>query len=206
MNIPFNYQVASVDKEARCMEVIYTSQGRTPVHVGVRIPNEGESLDEVIVQHAPWGIWLERETVLADIEVGTSGSFTPNPTPTLSLFERTRQEKLWEIADWRFFHENAGITVDGFKVATDRVSRTALADAQQNLTKGVLAEVQWKGMDGAWKTFDAAGLEKLRAAVFVYVQGCYNAEAALVALVNEARSVEEIKGITLPEVIFNGAA
>lgn len=204
MNIPFNYQVVSVTPEARCMEVIYTSPGRTPVHVGVRIPNKGESLEAVIQSFAPIAIWAEAEAELSDIEVGTSGSYQP-PTP-LSALAQARADKLTEIADWRYFQENIGVTVRGFRVDTSRETRALLADAQSNLEQGVMETIQWKGLDGVWKTLTAADVAQIRAEVFAYVQACFAAEAALVELVKAATSVEEIRSIVLPEAVFTGGA
>lgn len=74
MNITYSYKVLSVDAQARCMEVLYTSDGRQTMHIGARLPYEGEQLEEVIKAFAPIRLWEEAEMPVAPPEVGHSGT------------------------------------------------------------------------------------------------------------------------------------
>jgi hypothetical protein len=86
MDIQFSYEILSVDNDARCMEVLYTSEGRKPVHVGVRIPYEGESLDEVILSFCPREYWESLERTIQPVNAGVKGTLnlvnTPPPAST----------------------------------------------------------------------------------------------------------------------------
>ena len=73
IDITFSYEVLSVDYEARCMEVLYTSEGRKPIHVGVRIPYENEKLEDVITSFCPTEYWESQEKTIQTIQQGAKG-------------------------------------------------------------------------------------------------------------------------------------
>jgi hypothetical protein len=75
MKIEYTYEIINVDQAARCMEVVYSSEGRQTMHSSTRLPFEGESLDSVIKSFAPIGLWVEMETPVVAPEVGARGSF-----------------------------------------------------------------------------------------------------------------------------------
>lgn len=77
MTIPYSYEIVLVDEAARCMEVRYASEGRQTLHVGVRLPFEGESLQDVIQSFAPFGYWEEQERPVVAPEVGATGVIDP---------------------------------------------------------------------------------------------------------------------------------
>lgn len=78
MSITYTYEIVSVDSEARCMEIVYTSEGRQTMRVGARLPFEGESLQDVVEQYSPVVYWLEQETPVIVPEVGASGVISPS--------------------------------------------------------------------------------------------------------------------------------
>ena len=88
--ITYTYQIIKVDEAARCMEVVYSSEGRQTIHVGARLPYEGESLDDVIKAFAPVPFWREQEMPVVAPPVGLSGTVVeaapvlqePIPAPT----------------------------------------------------------------------------------------------------------------------------
>lgn len=73
MSVQYTYEVISVDKAARCMEVIYSSEGRQTTHIGARLPYEGESLEAVIHMYAPLAYWHDQERAVVAPSVGVSG-------------------------------------------------------------------------------------------------------------------------------------
>jgi len=77
MNISYQYEVLSVDRDANCMSVLFKSNGFQDVTVGVRIPFEGEDVDAVIRLSAPLAIWQPVVRPLQTIEVGYSGQVQP---------------------------------------------------------------------------------------------------------------------------------
>jgi hypothetical protein len=74
MSIEYTYKIVSVDEAARCMEVVYTSVGRQTLHIGARLPFEGEELQAVIEMFAPVAYWREQETPVTVPEVGVIGT------------------------------------------------------------------------------------------------------------------------------------
>ena len=82
MSITYDYQIVSVDEAARCMEVVYTAEGRQTMHIGARLPYEGEQLEDVISMYSPVAYWLEQDLVVQVPQVGTSGTIVPPPLPS----------------------------------------------------------------------------------------------------------------------------
>jgi hypothetical protein len=85
-NITYSYKIVSVNEEARCMEVVYTAAGHQTMHIGARLPFEGESLEDVIRMFAPVPLWIEQATPVVAPTVGVTGSVevaivTPEPRP-----------------------------------------------------------------------------------------------------------------------------
>jgi hypothetical protein len=77
MSIEYTYEIVKVDEAARVMEVVYSSEGRQTMHIGARLPFEGESLEAVIQMYAPVAYWLEQEMPVVVPTVGTSGVIAP---------------------------------------------------------------------------------------------------------------------------------
>ena len=81
MSIAYNYEIIAVDQTARCMEVVYTAEGRQTVHIGARLPYEGEELEAVISMYSPVPYWLDQERAVQVLQVGTAGTIVPPPPP-----------------------------------------------------------------------------------------------------------------------------
>lgn len=79
MSIEFKYTIARVDEVARCMEVIYEAEGHQTMHIGARLPFEGETLEAVIQMFAPIPMWVEAMTPVVVPQVGASGIVSPQP-------------------------------------------------------------------------------------------------------------------------------
>jgi len=73
-NITYTYEIIAVNEAARCMEVVYSAEGHQTMHIGARLPFEGESLDDVIKMFAPVALWVEQATPVSVPSVGASGS------------------------------------------------------------------------------------------------------------------------------------
>tara|TARA_R110000796_G_scaffold182730_1_gene299230 strand:+ start:1434 stop:1724 length:291 start_codon:yes stop_codon:yes gene_type:complete len=77
MNLEYTYEIISVDALAQCMVVKYSSAEREPFIVGVRLPFEGEPLEDVIESFSPMAHWLSLEAKRDIPVVGTSGVIKP---------------------------------------------------------------------------------------------------------------------------------
>lgn len=76
MSITYNYQITKVDQAARVMEVVYTSGGRQTMHIGMRLPFTGESVEAIVQSYAPTRYWEEREAEVIVPTTGASGMVT----------------------------------------------------------------------------------------------------------------------------------
>lgn len=81
MQIQYTYKIVSVDEAARVMEIIYSSAGRQTMHIGARLPYEGESLEAVVAMYSPVRYWEEQELRVVIPEVGTTGVLVSIPPP-----------------------------------------------------------------------------------------------------------------------------
>lgn len=102
MTITYTYEIISVDQAARCMEVVYASEGNPTMHIGARLPFEGETLEAVVQMYAPVRYWEELKTPVATVNPGTGGNVVvPEPiAPTpADLAVQTRNALLAE-SDW----------------------------------------------------------------------------------------------------------
>jgi hypothetical protein len=75
--IEYTYEILSVDEPAKCMDVLYSSEGREPQLVGVRLPFEGEPLEAVIDSFSPVPYWLALEAKRDIPAIGTRGVIKP---------------------------------------------------------------------------------------------------------------------------------
>ena len=81
MSIEYTYEIVNVDESARCMEVVYSASSHQTMHIGARLPFEGESLEDVIKAFAPVPLWLELARPVQVPMVGVQGTVAPDPEP-----------------------------------------------------------------------------------------------------------------------------
>jgi hypothetical protein len=79
MSITYTYEIVSVDEQARCMEIVYSAEGHQTMHIGARLPFEGEDLLSVVKQFAPVPLWIELATPVVAPQVGAAGTIEPDP-------------------------------------------------------------------------------------------------------------------------------
>jgi hypothetical protein len=79
MSIQYTYHIVKVDEAARCMEVLYSADGHKTMHIGVRLPIEGELLEDVIKAFSPVPLWVSLATPVIVPQVGASGVVAPEP-------------------------------------------------------------------------------------------------------------------------------
>ena len=63
------------------MEIVYSSAGHQTMHIGARLPFEGESLESVVKMFAPVSLWIERAMSVVAPTVGASGSVAVQLAP-----------------------------------------------------------------------------------------------------------------------------
>jgi hypothetical protein len=107
-DITYTYEIIAVDEAARCMEVVYTSPTHGVMHVGARLPFEGETVEQVVIMFAPVQEWRLRDLAVIVPEVGTSGELTDiDPAAGLPTDEQSsdQPEPLWSEEDEAAFEE-----------------------------------------------------------------------------------------------------
>lgn len=77
MSIEYTYTIINVDEVARCMEVVYSSEGNPTMHIGARLPYEGETLEEIIAMYAPVAHWDQLKLPVVVPVAGTQGVISP---------------------------------------------------------------------------------------------------------------------------------
>lgn len=204
MSIEYSYEIVQVDEPTRCMEIVYTSAGRETLHVGARLPYQGESLDDVVAMFAPTWIWLEKDMVVVPPAVGHTGSGTQVSTPSVPVeepvtLESARAQKLREIMAWRYTREIGGVTFEGVTIATDRESQQKIVGALVGMKDNFSASLDWKAADGQWITLTVEMLSAMSRVVFDHVQACYQMEKAYSQLASGATTIEEVGNIILPQ-------
>lgn len=70
----FSYTIFAVDEAARCMEIIYTAEGHQTMHIGARLPFEGESLEDIVRAFAPILFWKDQASSVVVPTVGITGT------------------------------------------------------------------------------------------------------------------------------------
>lgn len=102
MSITYTYEITSVDQAARCMEVVYTSEGNPTMHIGARLPYEGETVEAVVEMYAPIRYWEEIKTPVVAVAVGQSGSVVVPPpyVPTSAEVAIAKRNALLAESDW----------------------------------------------------------------------------------------------------------
>jgi hypothetical protein len=204
MSIEYSYEIIKVDEQNRCMEIVYTSTGREPMHVGARLPYQGESLDDVVSSFAPIWIWLEKDMVVVPPAVGHKGGGMQDHTPSVqaeqpATLESVRAEKLQEIMAWRYAREISGVAFEGVTITTDRDSQHKITGALMGMKDNFSATLDWKASDGQWITLTVEMLTALSKSVFDHVQACYQMEKTYSQLVFAATTIEEVDNIILPQ-------
>ena len=81
MSITYSFEIIAVDEAARCMEIVYTAEGRQTMHIGARLPYEGETLEQVVRMYEPVRYWEEQALSVVVPQVGESGTLAPIPIP-----------------------------------------------------------------------------------------------------------------------------
>jgi Phage tail assembly chaperone protein len=101
-DITYTYEIIAVDENARCMEIVYTSPTHGVMHVGARLPFEGETVEQVVVMFSPVREWRQREMAVVAPDVGVSGEITDAEPAPIPLADQVRAKRgyLLVASDW----------------------------------------------------------------------------------------------------------
>lgn len=197
MSINYTAQIVSVDPTYKVMEVVYTSEGRQPVHVSARMPYVNEDLKAVIDMFSPVQYWEEQDRHVQSVEVGQVIPMYNDPNPERTL-EEAKRVKLNELAEKRYLHEIGGTQIYGVTIKTDPASQAKIGTAYSSLKDGLVTSVDWKAADDQWITLDLGGIMSVAQAVAMHVKNSFSMEKALSEQVASATTIEEVDSITWP--------
>jgi hypothetical protein len=93
MSIAYTYEIIKIDETARCMEIVYSAEGYQTMHIGARLPFEGESLLSVISMFAPVGLWVESSKLCVAPAIGARGVVTPEDVLGIVTAEESEDER-----------------------------------------------------------------------------------------------------------------
>jgi hypothetical protein len=198
MSIKFNYEIINVNEPAKAMEIVYTAEGREPMHIGARMPYEGESLETIVKMFSPVAIWLSQDAAVTPVSAGTKGSIDPTAIVTPSTVAEAKAQKVAEIAAWRYAKEIAGIAFEGMAIGTSREAQAALYAAKDALSSDYVSSIDWKLADGSFASFDAAKLTAIAQAVFAHVQSCFTLEKQYLEMLAGCATIDAVLALALP--------
>ena len=207
--ITYTYEITSVDTPYKTMMVVYSSQGRPSITMGVPIPTADNSLDAIIEAYAPLTHWLELDKPLLSVTTGTSGT-KESPPLYLSAADMPSDQQLdplveakilqkINIAKERYIYEISGTLINGERIDTRRDTQAALTAAYVSLKNGLLTKVDWKESGGKFVSLELPTVEGLAYTVSNHVQNAFTIEKDLNALIDAATTVEEVRLIKWPE-------
>lgn len=101
-DITYTYEITMVDEENKCMEIVYTSPTYGVIHVGARLPFEGEPLEQIVKMFSPVQGWRDRDATVIVPSVGETGELIDEipPAPTLEDQVRAQRDYLLKDSDW----------------------------------------------------------------------------------------------------------
>jgi hypothetical protein len=104
MIVNYSYEIINVDKEAKTMEIVYTSEKYGTLHVGCRMPWKDETVEDIVLMYNPSAYWLELDREVMDVEVGVKGNQEdshPHPDDPEEPFTAEEIEEL-RLKEYRF--------------------------------------------------------------------------------------------------------
>ena len=127
MNITYTYEIIKVDEAARCMEIVYTAEGYQTLHIGARLPYEGETLEDIVKMYAPVRYWEEQNTPVVTVNPGQTGSvqILPPIVPSAAEIALAQRISFLVNSDWT---QLADVPLSAEKKAEWATYRQALRD------------------------------------------------------------------------------
>lgn len=116
MIVKYSYEIINVDKEAKTMEIVYSSEKYGKLHVGARLPFTNETVEDIVLMYNPSAYWIEQETETLNVEAGTKGfqEIDLNPSENKSAsdmiedVQKSRRLSYAELSDPIFFQLQRG--------------------------------------------------------------------------------------------------
>jgi hypothetical protein len=119
------------------------------------------------------------------------------PEPTL---EQLKEESLQTLAERRWAAEEAGTSLNGTTILTDRQTQAKLTAAYVKASQGDSYVIEsWKFAPGVFITLNAQMIIAIADAVEAHVQACFHNEAVLSNQIVSAQTKEELLQVNINE-------
>lgn len=200
MNMQYNYHVISKDDATGVMVVRYTTAGKEHVDLSMYMPGPGETVADMVVRNeaSVAAIWSPVAVDYSHVQVGQAGTLG---TPAMRTLAQAKAEKIAAAAAWRWQREIAGVQFAGATIKTDPESQAKVTGAYIALVNGMAQTIDWKNAQGVFIQLNLAQMTAIAGAVVAHVQACFSAEAALVAEINAAQTIEAVDAIEFPDEV-----
>ena len=103
-----------------------------------------------------------------------------------------RDNKIADLAAYRYDRETAGITVNGARIKTDRESQAMITGAKSYSDLNETVAIDWKG-DGGWVTINRPVILAIAQAVAAHVQACFSQEKVHAEAITALTTVSAIE-------------
>lgn len=125
------------------------------------------------------------------VDVIENGVPSRRQIATMKSKEMILDQRINELAAYRYEKENGGMTVNGMNVKTDDRSKSLLNGAVSLCQINPAATVSWK-TDSGFVLLNATQVIAIGAAVGTFVQECFTAEGVHSAMIMALATAEEI--------------
>lgn len=122
------------------------------------------------------------------------GNGTVTDTRTL---DEAKAERLALLADRRWLAQNGGIVLSGVPLPTDDGMQIKITGARLAAEANPAYTVRWKIRPGVFVSFDAAAVIGLSDTIRAHVQGCFDNEDALSALIVAAETNDAVDAVDI---------
>jgi hypothetical protein len=122
------------------------------------------------------------------------------PIPPEPSLDELKADYLNQLANRRWIAEEAGTTLNGMTILTDRQTQSKLTAAYVKAVQDSSYVIEsWKFAPGVFVTLDAQTIIGIANAVEAHVQSCFHNEAVISERILAAPSKEELFAIELNE-------
>lgn len=195
-NYSYSYTVESVDEDAGVMLVRFLSETHGDYIASCRIPLESENIDAVVDEYSPVDRWVWLDSIKAPPSVGHSGTISRTVAPEETV-ESVKEEKLSEVAVWKFQTLKAGVNINGIDVEADQNTLSALMAYKEAFIRGLIGSVEFKTADNSFSVIDESFATQAIDAIILKMKETYERERSLIESINTASSIDALRGINV---------
>lgn len=116
--------------------------------------------------------------------------------PRNPILPDATERKKEEIATARYDAEVGGMDFYGIRIATDDRSKSLISAAHDKAQKNPAFMTRWKTSDGTFRPVDAATIIAIYDMLSVHVDAGFRKEAAILDILSDCKSVEEVSAIS----------